>query len=450
MFSNSNSLNSISNDTTYVEIPITIPSLVTVSFDTTITDVAGSKTFWVKNNNNKAIDFSSLRTLSSNFYFTTSNFNLNPSDSILMTVYFNTPQNVTYNDFMLFEGYGLKNSLIFKVIGTAKHSDTLYRITQNLYDDTLKGALRYITTNGYNQLGYNTKARDSLYAVIDDWYNVDTIECLYTATRGYVTNRTDATNFGFQTDHTFPQSMFGSDEPEQSDLYHLMPMIGAANTRKSNNPFGVVTQNLLWDSAGSKLGKDVDSISVWEPRNFAKGKVARSMFYIMTKYGNSGNYVDLKTENLFRNWDTLYVKDNPDSIRSARIKSMQLVPQPFIEHPAFSKRIYSFYSTGSKPKVPMIGVSPSNLTFDTIYSGRTSGFLLSIINYGDTTLIIDSMKSNNAQIVVDSVTTSIPKGEVRYSRLKFKPISPTTDYSALITVYSNIGTFIINAKGRSI
>lgn len=76
-----------------------------------------------------------------------------------------------------------------------------------------------------------------MFETIDD-YGGDTIECVYTGRKIRATNRTEAQNQNFNTEHTWPQSFFNELEPMRSDLYHLYPTDETANNVRSNFDFG--------------------------------------------------------------------------------------------------------------------------------------------------------------------------------------------------------------------
>jgi len=237
-----------------------LPDLIYL--DTSVTNVPGSKSFYVKNPAGELLQITNIRTLSSKFYFTINTLNINPYDSVLVTVYFKTNQNITYRDFLIFENKTLNYPIVFYSLATAKYPDTIYKFTQGLIDEGLKTVLRTFCTNGYVSLGYNT-ARDKMFETIDD-YGYDTIECVYSGRKIKAVNRTEAQNQNFNTEHTFPQSFFNSNEPMVSDLYHLYPTDAAANNARSNYPFGFVVSNI----PGSRVAQS--SAKTMKTRRYSK------------------------------------------------------------------------------------------------------------------------------------------------------------------------------------
>ena len=85
---------------------------VRYNFDTTITNSTGSIVVYVKNPLSGFLRISNVRTLTSQFYVTQNNFVIGSSDSVPVTVFFRTNQNITYNDFIIFESEDLNYSIV--------------------------------------------------------------------------------------------------------------------------------------------------------------------------------------------------------------------------------------------------------------------------------------------------------------------------------------------------
>ncbi len=419
-----------------------------ITFDTTITKIQGAKSFYIKNSSNKTITITNFRTTNPAFYYGSfSPFIINPNDSVLVTVYFKTIQNITYRDFLIFENTGLNYPIVKYVTASAKHPEPEYAGTHNLYDEQLKTVLRTLTTNGYISLGYDT-GRDKMFETIDD-YGGDTIECVYTGIKIKAATRIIAQNLGFNTEHTYPQSFFNEAEPMKSDLFHLYPTEANANNVRSNYPFGFVVSNITWQQGGSKRGYDYQNTVVFEPRNAHKGNVARSLFYFCVKYGNLGSYMSQKQDSALRLFNVIDTVDERERLRNTRIKSFQNIRNPFIDHPEFIDRIISTFTIANRTPVPKISAAPYNIIFDTLAVNDTVSYYIGIMNYGKANLTINSAVSNAPQFIVESVPPSVPNGELRYIKVKFKPTAINTTYNAALTVSNNDSNIIIPLKGFS-
>lgn len=424
------------------------PVPVNITYDTTVTKIQGSESFYLKNPSNKTITIINFRTTNPVFYYGSfTPFSINPNDSVPVTVYFKTIQNITYRDFLIFETAGLNYPIVKYVTASAKHPEPEYAGTHNLYDEQLKTVLRTLTTNGYISLGYNL-GRDKMFEIIDD-YGGDTIECVYTGIKIKAATRIIAQNLGFNTEHTYPQSFFNEAEPMKSDIFHLYPTEANANNVRSNYPFGFVVSNINWQQGGSKRGYDYQNTVVFEPRNAHKGNVARSLFYFCVKYGNPGSYMTQKQDSALRLFNVIDTVDERERIRNSRIKSFQNVRNPFIDHPEFVDRIISTFSIANRTPVPKISAAPYNIVFDTLAVNDTASYYIGIMNYGKANLTVNSAVSNLPEFIVESVPASVPAGELRYLKVKFKPTAINTTYNANLTVANNDSNILISLKGFS-
>lgn len=204
-------------------------------------------------------------------------------------------------------------------------------------------------------LGY-TLARDSLYANVEDPDNDDLMADVYFGRVATVNSRATAATAGFNTEHSWPQSMGAESDPAMSDIHHLFPSDQAANSRRSNMPFGVVVDT-LWigsDSDGdgdvSVQGLDASRKEVFEPRDAKKGDIARALLYVYVRYKNDPT-PNFTLENFIReeatliDWATADPPDEHESARNALIFRAQGNRNPFIDRPEFVAAIGDFPNT---------------------------------------------------------------------------------------------------------
>ncbi|HCD52426.1 MAG TPA: hypothetical protein DEQ34_08265, partial [Balneolaceae bacterium] len=85
-----------------------------------------------------------------------------------------------------------------------------------------------------NPKGYDS-ARDAMYGNIDN--HDGQVTGVYTGYTITTNNRTDAYNKGINTEHTWPQGLFDSNEPMRGDIHHLFPTVIDVNGDRSNYPF---------------------------------------------------------------------------------------------------------------------------------------------------------------------------------------------------------------------
>jgi endonuclease I len=260
--------------------------------------------------------------------------------------------------------------LLFFVFGlSAVYAQT--PIGGSLSDAALRTFLKdnyYIVTS----LGYNT-ARDRMYGNIDPVNG--RIICVYSGYSKTGTTRTEmnSTTNGVQinTEHTWPQSLFNSTEPMQSDIHHLYPTWERPNGSRGNNPFADLDDTLssTWFggsylnaiSTTTKPGPTViqeysQSVSSkFEPRADHKGNVARTMFYFWTMYSTNAAMggTNSSTNATFFNGmkDVLYKWHREDPVdakelaRTQAIASYQGKPNPFVLDSTLVRRSYFFVPT---------------------------------------------------------------------------------------------------------
>jgi len=97
----------------------------------------------------------------------------------------------------------------------------------------------------------------------------------------------------YNREHGVPQSWFNEASPMRADAFHVYPTDGYVNNRRSNYPYGEVGE-ITYASSGefSKLGKCITSGysgTVFEPNDLYKGDLARSYFYMATRYEDKIN-----------------------------------------------------------------------------------------------------------------------------------------------------------------
>lgn len=207
-------------------------------------------------------------------------------------------------------------------------------------------SLHEIVRNGHTDRGY-AQARDGLFANVADADRDDMIPDLYTGElRGPITNRGDAFTLGFNTEHTWPQSM-GATGIAKSDLHQLMPADVVTNQNRGHMPYGEVEQ-VEW-SVGegvnqSKLGENALGRTVFEPRDPVKGDIARALLYFYTRYDHSrpGKYSleNFKQEvaNLVR-WHDADPVDAAERSRNDDVFAIQGNRNPYIDHPELVAKV---------------------------------------------------------------------------------------------------------------
>lgn len=235
-------------------------------------------------------------------------------------------------------GSSLKTALYTKILG---HSVTSY---SGLW-------ATYSTTDAL----YNGKVWDIYSTRLDAnspyEYTFSTNQCGSYAVEGDCYNR----------EHSFPQSWFASASPMVSDMYHIYPTDGKVNGMRNNYPHGEVSSPTFTGLQGGKLGPNTTagySGTTFEPINDYKGDLARSFFYMSTRYENliagwqtNGNADDVLAGNAFPAYDAWFLavlikwhNQDPPSVkeinRNNSVYGYQGNRNPFIDSPQYVNRIW--------------------------------------------------------------------------------------------------------------
>ncbi len=424
-----------------------------ISFQQLLTGNTDSTSFYVSNNYNQTVEVK-ITHLKDVYFFSDTLLLIPANDSSIVWIKYKPTQNVIDEDLISISNDDSTEGTIIKVTGSGKYDDMYDASTFNLYDIQLKNVLTSLISN-HTSLGYNL-ARDKMFMEIDNQRvngqgaTQNTLECVYTGRLavGY-TSRTAAQNqpYNFNTEHTWPQSNFGENEPMKSDLYHLYPTDNPANGVRANYPFGNVVSSITWQVGGSRLGKNSVGQTVFEPRDVHKGNLSRSMFYFITRYPvNYGSFFTQIQEDVFREWNILDPVDIVESNRNNAIALLQLNRNPYIDHPEFVDRIYSFAADNVRPVYARLEVLPLKAVFDSVLINNTAVKDFYIANSGSAQLVVDSISISDSRFSITANAFSI--NPYFYSKLSlgFNPDS-IKNYHAVIQVFSNAGIKQVEVTG---
>jgi len=159
----------------------------------------------------------------------------------------------------------------------------------------------------------------------------------------------------YNKEHSFPKSWFGGEVyPMYSDLFHVYPTDGWVNNKRGNYEYGEVN-NASWTSLnGSKLGNCSYSGyngTVFEPIDGYKGDLARTYFYMATRYyGEDNNWPGSEMTNgaqplewalnMLYDWHTQDPVSQKEISRNNAIYQIQENRNPFIDHPEYAGVIW--------------------------------------------------------------------------------------------------------------
>lgn len=362
---------------------------------------------------------------------------LTPDREFEFEVEFKPKHNIDYTDFLFIAFKDVNEIMSIELTGTGVYEGSYYSSTRNLWGEELKSELRDIIDN-HTVLGYNT-ARDRMYGSIDN--KNGSVECVYTGRKATFNTRSGANSSSFNCEHTWPQSFFNENDPMKSDIFHLYPTDVNANGRRSNYDFGIVTSGVTWEEGGSKLGKDSQNRTVFEPRDVHKGNVARTHFYFTVRYnGNYNNYQNSQImEEIFRDWHLSDEVDQNEEDRNEAIYSYQKNRNPFIDHPEFAERIPKFFGTANYNFEPEISVPLSTINFDTTFQSEATTFKFDIANTGMETLVVNDIYTSDANFSVSYNSDFITAESKMEVRITFAGEASVGEYNSVLTIESDDG-----------
>lgn len=160
--------------------------------------------------------------------------------------------------------------------------------------------------------------------------------------------------FGYNREHSWPQSWFNSASPMDSDLWILYPTDSYVNGTRSNFPYGVVGTSTKTSTNGSKLGNSVSpgyGGTVFEPIDPYKGDLARGQFYVATRYfGQDGGWAGSPSAvganivpwaaQQYMQWSQNDPVSWKERLRNGAVYVHQGNRNPFVDHPEFVTAIW--------------------------------------------------------------------------------------------------------------
>ena len=159
----------------------------------------------------------------------------------------------------------------------------------------------------------------------------------------------------YNREHSFPQSWFGGSVlPMYSDLWIIYPTDSKVNSERGNYPYGKVGTASWTSLNGTKLGNCVSpgySGTCFEPIDGYKGDLARSTFYVATRYFNEdsswpGGASTNKSQLLpwaadqYLQWSVADPVSWKERVRNGAIYEYQHNRNPFVDHPEYVSAIY--------------------------------------------------------------------------------------------------------------
>jgi len=371
------------------------------------------------------------------FSCSNTSFSIASGDSQTVWIKCAPQHNIFHNSELIIENDAQRGYISIDLVAQGRYSKNYYNASENLEEETLKTSLQTITGNGYHSLGYNT-ARDSMFMWLDNkktngqGATQNTLECVYTGrlATGY-TNRTDCqTNDSFNTEHTFPQGFFNSNEPMRSDLHHLFPTDDDANNKRASYPFGVVT-NASWSQGGSEFDNNTN---IFEPRDIHKGIAARAMLYFVVRYANYTNFLDTQ-ESILKTWNNAFVPSTIELTRNDDIYTIQNNRNPFVDYPQLADRITSFSNLSVAPTNFSIDETQNEINYGFVLNGSIATYQYVIVNNGNQMVQFSNFTLSNSTLLnfngSSGTNTTLNPGEAITLTIDLHPTIPGVIYETL-------------------
>ena len=249
-------------------------------------------------------------------------------------------------------------------------------IFPGLKEDSLITELkRYYTPK--NILKYD-EARTKLYTEI--FLEQDSIECFYSGYKIPITDKRKVLSLtaklGIQTEHLFPRSFGAASHPALGDLHHLVPTKASMNTLRRDAPFADIPDDqtkywihkdkVLTTIPRTQIHQYSESKSnAFEPIEFQKGDIARSIFYFYTFYRSEA---DKKSKTFFTSmlpdlcrWHRSDKADSTEIKRSMTIARIQSNVNPFVFDPSLVERCYCNTFPSLLEKTYTVNIYPNPL-----------------------------------------------------------------------------------------
>lgn len=240
-----------------------------------------------------------------------------------------------------------------------------YDNAANLNGEPLRQAL-YNIIKGHTQLAYSPDLWDA-YTTTDVRPDDGKVWDIYSDIPGgtppyeytFVTNQcgngANHENSCYNREHLWPQSKFGSSYPMYSDLWIAYPTDYYVNGKRADYPYGKVTNPTKTFLNGTKLGPNAysgaPSGTAFEPIDSFKGDIARSYFYITTRYlGDSASFQDweMAVKSTLKPWAIAMLLEwhHNDPVSQKEIDrnnaaaNLQHNRNPFIDNPMYADCIW--------------------------------------------------------------------------------------------------------------
>jgi hypothetical protein len=229
-------------------------------------------------------------------------------------------------------------------------------------------------------------------------------------------------------EHVFAHSWFASypafEGVEYSDYHNLFPVHNdSANLVRSNHPLGVV-QNPIQTFLEGQLGYNVLGNLVYEPRDEAKGRAARAMFYMLSTYNQqvAGPWQLLaeQDQQLLKTWHFQNPPNRREIARNDFIYSIQGNRNAYVDSIHYACYI-DFYTMNYIDNPPGWCVALSNSEverdFLSVFPNPTSGLVNLHMNVPLSDLVIELFDISGKRIWQKQMRSNVQNDQIDLSGL---------------------------------
>lgn len=340
----------------------------------------------------------------------------------------------------------LTGSLLYAAI-----PDGYYDSTDGLYGNDLRLALHEIiddhTEKSYDYVWTAFETTD-LKANGKIWDMYTHIE--FTLYDDQQTTGSDM-SASYNREHSWPKSWANLSYPMYTDIFHLYPVQALANSYRNNNPYGEVGSATYTSPNGSKLGSARTGLgytgTVFEPIDTYKGDLARTYFYMTTRYytedsnwGSSemSDKCELQSWaiDMLLNWHDLDPVSQKELDRNEAVYAIQGNRNPFIDDPDFADRIWNVPATGFDAPEARAASNIATEAFTANWLGvsEASGYKLYVSENSSFSSHISGYGPKDVGNNLSETVSGLSASTTYYYRLKAYKPGEETAYSGIITV----------------
>jgi len=271
----------------------------------------------------------------------------------------------------------------------------------------------------------------------------------------------------YNREHSFPKSWFGDVAPMNVDVFHLYPTDGKVNGQRNNYPYGTVSSPTWTSLNGSKLGPctapGYNGI-VFEPINEYKGDLARTYFYMVTRYqdivaswnvnpeaqptldGTAFPCFDPWILNVLLAWNTADPVSQKEIDRNNAVYAIQHNRNPYIDHPEYVAAVWGVSTVLAEPTNHAMAFTVSSTTSTTLTltwnnndgTQPAENFLILANNTGTFSNPAEAVIYPNDLVLSDNAgKVNVAHGLQTYT---WTGLIPSTTYYFKLFPYSNTGT----------